>query len=199
VIDLLPRDPVRRGRAKLLLLAAFFALPVFGGYAAFLFDLAPGTKANYGELVAPRLLPAAALERLDGKPFSLQDLRGKWVLVQLDAGACDAWCERKLYFMRQIRTAQGKDAPRIERLWLLEGAQSPKPELLAAIEGTHVARLGAGRLAAEFPVVAGNGRPADHIYLIDPLGNLMMRFPREPDPTRMIRDLQRLLKYSQIG
>ncbi len=199
MIDLLPRDPVKRGRAKLLLLAAFFALPVFGGYAAYFFDLAPGAHSNYGELIAPRSLPATPLEGADGKTFRFADLRGKWVMVQIDAGACDPRCEKKLYYMRQIRTAQGKDTPRLERVWLLSDAQAPAAPLLAAIAGTHVARLGASRMAAEFPVAGENGNPADHIYLIDPLGNLMMRFPRDADPSRMIKDLQRLLKYSRIG
>ena len=62
--------------------------------------------------------------------------------------------------------------------------------LLAAIEGTHLSRGSPG----EFP-----GETRDHIYLVDPLGNLMMRFPRDPDPSKMLKDLQRLLKYSGIG
>lgn len=206
---LLPTDPVKRGRAKLLLLAAFFALPVLGGYLAFFLDLAPRTSANYGEFLPPKPLADAALERVGDKagdaPLRLASLRGKWVMVQFDTAACDSWCERKLYFMRQIRTAQGKDAPRIERLWLLtdDPGTSPAPmpaeRLMAAIEGTHVARVGRSRIPAEFPVAGEAGRTSDHIYLVDPLGNLMMRFPRDPDPTRMIRDLQKLLKYSSAG
>jgi hypothetical protein len=76
---------------------------------------------------------------------------------------------------------------RVERLWVLTDSGKPRPELLAAIEGTRLAALP----AKDFP-----GDPASHIYLVDPLGNLMMRFPHEPDPSRMIKDLQRLLKYS---
>ena len=69
-------------------------------------------------------------------------LKGKWVLVQFDGGACDAGCERKLYFMRQVRRAQGKEMQRVARLWLLTDAVQPRPELLAAIEGTVVAPRG---------------------------------------------------------
>jgi hypothetical protein len=69
-------------------------------------------------------------------------------------------------------------------------AAAPRPELLAAIEGTHLSRTSPG----EFP-----GERSDHIYLVDPLGNLMMRFPREPDPSKMLKDLQRLLRYSGVG
>ena len=109
------------------------------------------------------------------------------MLVSADAAACDAYCEKKLYFMRQVRRAQGKNMDRIERLWLVSGPGAPRPALLAAIEGTRRARL-------EDPAFT-----ADHIYLVDPLGNLMLRFPRDPDPSRMIKDLQRLLRYSRIG
>ncbi|MDF3010766.1 MAG: hypothetical protein K0S03_1562, partial [Burkholderiales bacterium] len=82
---------------------------------------------------------------------------------------------------------QGKDMERIERLWLVSDGGAPRAELLAAIEGTRV-------IALEDPAFT-----PDHIYLVDPLGNLMLRFPREPDPSRIIRDLQRLLRYSRIG
>ena len=162
---------------KLVLIGLVCAAPLVLGTAAFLLGWAPGKTANYGELIEPRPL---ALE-------PLAPLRGKWVLVSADAAGCDAYCERKLYFMRQVRRAQGKEMDRVARLWLVSGAGEPRPELLAAIEGTRVARLADPSIARE------------HIYLVDPLGNLMLRFPRDPDPSRMIRDLQRLLKYSRIG
>ena len=84
---------------------------------------------------------------------------------------------------------------RVERLWVVTDAVPPRPELLVAIEGTVVA-IQNGALAASFPA---EGSVTEHIYLVDPLGNLMMRFPREPDPARVIKDLQRLLKVSGFG
>ena len=98
--------------------------------------------------------------------------------------------------MRQLRVAQGKDMDRVERVWVLTDGGAPRPALMAAIDGTRVVRSSGASVAATFPAVR---RTADHIYLIDPLGNLMLRFPRDPDPSRMLKDLQRLLKYSQIG
>jgi hypothetical protein len=178
-------EPARRGRAKLALLAAAFALPVVLAALAYVFDWAPGTTANYGELVTPP-------RPLGGPPFDA--LRGKWVLVSFDAAACDAYCERKLYFMRQVRRAQGKDQDRVERLWVLTDDGRPRAQLLAAIEGTRVERNVA--LAARFPAAASH---ADHLYVVDPLGNLIMRYPRDPDPSRMLKDLQRLLRLSQVG
>ena len=175
----------RRGRVKLALLGAFFALPFVLAPLAYWLDWAPGATSNYGELITPA-------RPLGGAP--LEALRGKWVLVSFDAAACDAYCEKKLYFMRQVRRAQGKDQDRVARLWLLTDAGRPRGELLNAIEGTRVERAGA--LPTQFPAMA---TPADHIYVIDPLGNLMLRFPREPDPSRMLKDLQRLLSVSKIG
>ena len=171
-------------RIKLALIGAACAAPFVLGTAAYLLDWAPGKPANYGELIAPRPLAGPPLEAL----------RGKWVLVSFDAAACDAYCERKLYFMRQIRTAQHKDAGRVERLWVLTDAGKPRAELLAAIEGTRLAAYKDTAAARDFP-----GNVADHVYLIDPLGNLMLRFPRDADPRKMHKDLARLLRASRIG
>ena len=167
-------------RVKLIGIFLVCASPFLLGSAVWYFGWGTGSRGNYGELIPPRTISGAPLE----------DLRGKWVLVSFDASACDAYCERKLYYMRQLRTAQGKEQARVERLWVLTDAGTPRPELLAAIEGTRVSRT----RPQGFP-----GNPVDHLYLVDPHGNLMMRFPRDPDPSKMLKDLQRLLKYSSIG
>lgn len=162
-------------RLKLGLVFLACAAPFVLGWAAYYFGWGAGSSGNYGELIPPRAVAGP-----------LAPLKGKWVLVTFDAAACDAACEKKLYVVRQVRRAQGKEAERIERLWVVTDAATPKPELVAAIEGSHLA---AGPLDFQ----------GDGIYLVDPLGNLMMRFPREPDPKKMIKDLQRLLKYSRFG
>ena len=180
-------DKKKRGRIKLALLGLFFLLPVGASYLIWGLDLAPGTAGNYGTLLRPQqvALPATG------------ELKGKWVLVQFDGGACDAGCERKLYFMRQVRRAQNREMQRVARLWLLTDKAKPSAELLQAIEGTVVApRAGIDAANGAFPA---EGSVTDHIYLVDPLGNLMMRFPRDPDPARVIKDLQRLLKASSFG
>jgi hypothetical protein len=172
---------VKGARLKLAALGLFFAAPFALAWLAWSLDWAPGATSNYGELITPpRPIPGAPLGAL----------RGKWVLVTFDAAGCDAYCEQKLYFMRQVRRAQGKDMDRVERLWVLTTSSKPRPELLDAIEGTRIGRME----PAGFP-----GDPSEHIYLVDPLGNLMMHFPRDPDPSRMLKDLQRLLKTSRLG
>jgi hypothetical protein len=166
-------------RNKVLLIGLVCIAPLVLGTLAWYFKWGVGSAGNYGELLPPRPLAGAPFERL----------RGKWLLVAFDAPACDAWCEKKLYYLRQVRRAQGKNMDKVERVWLLSAEGRPRAELLPAIEGTIVEP--AGKAAEAFP-----GERRDHIYLVDPLGNLMMRFPRDADPSRMLKDVQRLLRVA---
>ena len=169
-------------RNKVLLIGLVCIAPLVLGTLAWYFKWGVGSAGNYGELLPPRPLAGGPFERL----------RGKWLLVAIDSPACDAWCEKKLYYLRQVRRAQGKNMDKVERVWLLTGEGRPRAELLQAIEGTLIER--AGESAAPFP-----GAHADHIYVVDPLGNLMMRYPRDADPSRMLKDLQRLLRVAGSG
>jgi hypothetical protein len=187
--------PVKRtSRAALWLIIALTAAPVVASYLLF-YVWPPEDTVNYGVLIEPRALPDPPLADGAGAPFRLSQLRGKWVLVSLDGGRCEAYCERKLLYMRQLRLTQGKNMERIERLWLVTGDAPARGAAALAAEGTWVARADA-ELARAFPAPVSS---SDHLYLVDPLGNLMMRFPRDPDPRRMIKDLARLLKASQVG
>lgn len=169
--------------------------PVAASYLIYFF-WPPSRTVNYGELVEPRRVPDARLALADGTPFQLSSLRGKWVLVMVDSAACDAYCEKKLYFMRQVRLAQGKEMERVERAFLINDSATTSPDRLAPYAGTWLIRAAGHDILALFPA---RGPRSAHIYLIDPLGNLMMRYPPHPDPRRMIKDLQRLLKASRIG
>lgn len=170
-------------RLKLGLIAAVCAAPIVLGTLVYWLGWGTGAAGNYGELIEPRPLSSPELAAL----------RGKWVMVTFDAAACDARCERKLFLVRQTRKAQGPEQDRIERLWVITDRAQPGALLLAAIEGTRLVQASPG-LVAQFP-----GTPQEHVYLVDPLGNLMLRFPTDPDPSKVIKDLQRLLKYSRIG
>jgi len=188
-----PEAARRRGR---LIAAAIFAVCAFPLAAALIayFAFPPAGRTNYGELVAPQALPPVQLERLDGRGFALADLKGRWVMLQVDAAECGQPCQEKLFNMRQSRLAQGDNAGRIERVWLVAGDRAPPAGLARLYEGVVLART-APELLAALP----GAEVRDHIYLIDPLGNLMLRFPQHADPKRMIKDLQRLLKYSGTG
>jgi hypothetical protein len=172
---------------------AVCAAPVVASFVAY-YWLRPSGHVNYGELLTPQPLPAATLTGLDGRPFGFADLKGSWVLVNVDGAACDERCRTKLVYMRQVRLAQGKNSERIERVWLVTDSALPNAGVLAEQEGLHVARAGASALLRAFPAAT---TPAAHIYVIDPLGNLMMRFPENADPQRMLKDVARLLRHSQ--
>lgn len=177
-------------------MAAIFAvcaIPLSAALVAYFF-WPPSGRTNYGELIDPRPLPAIPLTLLDGKSISLADLKGRWVMIQADGAGCGAACQAKLFNMRQVRLAQGRNMDRVERVWLLLDAGRPSPEIASLYEGAIVARA-APALVAALP--AADAR--DHVYLVDPRGNLMLRFPKDADPKRMIKDLERLLKYSSIG
>ena len=161
-------EGVRRARLKLALIGLFFALPFVLAWTAYRLHWTPGSTGNYGELVQPpRQVPAGGLAELDGKPFSLRSLRGKWVMLQFDTATCDAYCERKLYFMRQLRVAQGKDMDRVERIWGLKGGGTARPGLLKGIGGSHLGGAGDGSGAGGVP---GGGGAEEQNDVVGPRG-----------------------------
>ncbi len=183
---------VKTNRIKLLLLIWLFALPVAASYLAY-HVWQPAARKNYGELVRQVDVRVSGVG-LGGQPMDVARLRGKWVMVYVGGGECPKSCRDLLYFMRQTRTAQGKEMGRIERLWLLTDDVAPAAELQAYHAGLHYLK------SAVSPVsqFAGSETGA-YLYMIDPLGHLMMRWPQNPDPSRMIKDIRLLLKASQIG
>lgn len=179
---------------SLWLLIAVCIAPVAASYIAFYF-WQPSGHVNYGELLEPRPLPAAGLRLVDGAPLDWQQLRGKWVFAMIDSGNCDANCQQKLLFMRQVRLTQGKELERIERAWLISDDATPVAAITTAYQGTLLIRAAGSELIKAFPAPRVQ---TDHIYVIDPLGNLMMRYPRDADPRRMVKDIARLLKHSKV-
>jgi hypothetical protein len=181
----------RRNRRTLILLALVTIAPVIASYAAY-YWFPRDKQANYGELLPVGPAPELAGVTPGGAPFRLSELRGRWVLVVAVPGACDRACAQALYATRQARTIQGREMERVARLLLVtdDGA------LPAALASEHpdlvTARVAPGTLAA-WP--AGD----DRVYLIDPLGNLVLAYPRDPDIKAMAKDLTRLLKASRIG
>lgn len=182
-------------RIKLIMLFAVFAAPLVAAYLAY-YGLRPAGHSNYGDLFKATPLQQTEGKTLDGHPFNLDALHGEWVMVHVGPAHCDADCARQLFLMRQVRIAQGKEQSRIERLWVVTDGGMPDAALLQAHSGMHVWRPAAADFVAQFPAAQNR---ADHIYLVDPLGNLMLRFPAQPDFKGMMKDLKLLLKASQIG
>jgi len=193
-------------RRKLLLLASLFVLPMLVAYALYYSGWRPETVHPHGELVQPaRPVADAALVLLDGKPIRFSELRGKWALITFSAAECLKPCERNLTKMRQIIAAQGKEADRLQSVLVVTDGKA-LDWLRYAIQDYPGMRAVVGppeavdALAREFTLPAGG--PLDNlnrVYLMDPLGNFMMSYPADADPTGMRKDLARLLRISRIG
>jgi cytochrome oxidase Cu insertion factor (SCO1/SenC/PrrC family) len=174
---------------------AVFAAPIVASYLVFNF-WRPASTVNYGALLPPAPFPEAALQTVDGKAFQLAALKGKWVLLYASSGSCDQYCQTMLYDMRQVRLAQGKEQGRIERVWLIDDGAQPAAVIAGEHKGLWMVHAQGSSLLSHLAPAAGS---RDHIYIVDPQGNLMMRYPKDPDPRQMSKDLQRLLKVSQVG
>ena len=192
-------DVKRRTNWTLFLVIAVAAAPIVLSYLTY-YVIKPQGRTNYGELIDPRQYPIPDLgaTTLDGKPASLQDYAGKWLMLQADVGSCAKPCADKLYWQRQLRLAQGKEMERVERVWLVLDDQPIATELIKQYDGTRILRVDPKKLAAWLPVPAG-GQLSEHMYMIDPLGNLMMRWPKDPDANKIKKDVIKLLKASSIG
>jgi cytochrome oxidase Cu insertion factor (SCO1/SenC/PrrC family) len=188
-----------KGRWKLFAVIAVCAAPMIASYLTY-YVIKPQSRTNYGALIDPRVYPIPALgaTTLDGKPIALDAYKGKWMMVQVNDADCQEPCKKRLYDMRQLRLAQGKDMDRIERTWLITDDKPLETIVIREYDGTHMLRVKPDVLKAWLPVEQGT-TPSDHIYLIDPLGNLMMRFPKDADPNKIKKDLSKLLKASSIG
>jgi hypothetical protein len=183
----------RKLRLQLLLVIAMFAAPVIAAYLSYRF-WPPQARMNYGELLPVTPLADETLKTAQGKEFRPSALMGKWILLHVDSARCEADCESKLVTMRQVRLALGKDQDRVERAWLIDDDAAVRAELEAKYPGTHFVRGGGSALLRQL-----DGGARDHLYVVDPLGNLMMRYPKTPDTKRLLRDLSRLMKVSQVG
>ena len=189
----------RWGRVKMLLVWAVCAAPVVASYFAY-YVVRPEGRTNYGVLISPpRPMPAgpaASWTDAQGKAVTPASLKGQWLLIAVAGGACDARCEQHLYEQRQLREMLGRDKDRLDRVWLVNDAAPVRDALLPAMKDAWVLRVDPdtlrGWLAPE------PGQPVEsHLYLVDPRGDWMMRFPADANPSRVKKDLVKLLKASE--
>ena len=190
----------RTGRGRWQMLAVFLicAAPVVASYFTY-YVVRPEGRRNYGELIEPqRPLPDQPGTSLSGQISSLKALQGQWLLLSVGGGACDEACERHLYLQRQLREGLGKDRDRVDWVWLIAD-QAPVPDkLLPALRGATVLRVSPENLSTWLQP-ADQHQLAEHLYLVDPMGNWMLRFPARLDlagAANAKRDLERLLRAS---
>lgn len=191
-------NDIRKGRRTLLWLALVFLGPMAVAMLMYFtgFQWRPEGSTEHGILYQPaRPLPDFSMALLSEKGGAAT-LRGKWTLIYVESGNCAADCRQALVEMRQVRRALGRDMDRVQRL-LLQPAAAPEQ---AFLETEHPG-IGVPGNPAEIPgllEIIGESHAGD-IFLADPLGNLVMRYPAGTGMKGMHQDLQRLLKISTIG
>jgi cytochrome oxidase Cu insertion factor (SCO1/SenC/PrrC family) len=198
--DVPPTNRQSSGRWKLFAIIGVCAFPLVASYFTY-YVIKPQARTNYGDFIDYVTHPIPAdlnTTTLDGTPLALKALEGKWIMLTVDGGACAEACSKKLYDTRQLRVAQGRERDRIERVWLITDKVPLETLLIREFDGTVMLRAQADAVAKWLPAETG-ATAADHIYLIDPLGRLMMRFPKDSDPNLIKKDLGKLLKASSIG
>ena len=189
----------RSGRWQMLGLLLVCAAPVIASYFTY-YVLRPEGRRNFGELIEPqRALPAqAAATALDGTAHTLGELRGQWLLVSVAPGACDDGCRNNLYLQRQLRETMGREKERLDWVWLVSDGAVPPAEIAPGLQGATVRRVDAATLATWLQPAPGHTLE-EHLYVVDPQGHWMMRFPARLDragAAKAKRDLDRLLRAS---
>ena len=187
-----------QGRWKMVFVLLCCAAPVVASYFTY-YVVRPESRSVYGELIDPqRPLPNIEAKLPDGRALRLPSLKGQWLLLSVADAGCDALCEQQLYLQRQLRESLGREKDRMDRVWLVSDA-APVPERLNnGLHGATVLRVPADQLAKWLAPMPGHSL-AEHLYVVDPMGNWMMRFPARMDAAgagRAKRDLDRLLRAS---
>ena len=187
------------GRMQMALILLVCAAPVIASYWAFYVARPSGGDAAYGTLIQPSVaIPDAVASDLHGGSVPLRSLKGQWLLVVVGSAACDADCEQRLLLQRQLREMLGRERDRIDKVWLVTDEAAPSPELrkaMAAPPPVTVLRVPRALVEAWLKPASGQALE-DHLYLVDPMGEWMMRMPAAPDPSKVKRDLERLLRAS---
>ena len=186
------------GRLKMLLVVLVCAAPVIASYVTY-YVIRPESRRNYGELITPpKGMPQTELRDLQGGKQPMSGLQGQWLLVTVAGGACDEACQKNLYFQRQLREVLGKDKDRLDRVWLINDDAPVAPSLLPALSQSLALRMEPAALQSWLSAAPGQALQ-DHLYVVDPMGHWMMRFPAHMDvnsASKAKRDLERLMRAS---
>jgi len=188
----------RQGRWKMLVVLLICASPVIASYFTY-YVVRPEGRRNYGALINPQQpLPDLVGVSPEGTTTNLRALKGQWLLVSVSSATCDDTCARHLYLQRQLREGLGKEKDRVDWVWLVSDTAPLADALKPALKDATVLRVPAAELAQWLAPQEGHALP-EHLYLVDPLGNWMMRFPphvQAEDAPRIKRDLERVLRAS---
>ena len=159
----------------------------------------PATLNSYGFLFRPALaLPELAFD--GGEARVLADFRGEWVYLVVGDGYCDQACERNIYKAQQVRWTQGEHLEITNSVFVLPFDRADQSELLSAkYTGTQFYMADRAELSSIVEVLhqawteSIDGKWSDAVYLLDPVGQALLAYPIDADPSKMKEDLDRLL------
>lgn len=189
--------PPPSGRWKLLAIVVLCSLPVIASYFAY-FMVKPQGKAGFGELILPirPVGPQTSLS-LDGKSQALATLKGQWLLVTVGPGSCAPDCQQRLFLQRQLRETLGKGKERVDWVWLIPDDTPVDPSMQKPLGDAVVLRVQPA--AVEEWLGVPLAQAVNFLFVVDPMGNTMMRFPSKFDgagASKARRDLDQLLRAS---
>lgn len=201
---------LNKGRITIILVFLTCALPIVAAFYLYFFNKPDGTN-NYGTILDPQVdVSTDVFKNINGDDFTMKQVADKWVLIQVINSECDEVCQNTMYFQRQARASKGKEQGRIERVVFVTDDGPLETLLLRQFPDVHFVRANEAQLKSWLPLeqgIVGNkgsadiGTVRDHVFVADPLGHVMMRFP--PNNTlqfdKFRKDVSRLLWASNIG
>lgn len=204
--------PAKLNKSRITILLVFLtcALPIVAAFYLYFFNKPDGTN-NYGTILDPQVnVSTDVFKNINGDDFSMKQVADKWVLIQVINSDCDEVCQNTMYFQRQARASKGKEQGRIERVVFVTDNGPLETLLLRQFPDVHFVRASEDQIKSWLPLeqgIVGNkgsadiGTVRDHVFVADPLGHVMMRFP--PNNTlqfdKFRKDISRLLWASNIG
>lgn len=199
----------RKNRFLLLLLLASFVIPFVVGDLAYRLGWYKGGQTNHGQLIEPPVA-FADLKATDAAAVPLGDgfVGKEWWLVYVLPADCDQACRNRLFQMRQVRVALGKESDRVRQVLIQTGTPSAETEALIAAEFSGFARIQAEAAVLDEALLRSGPKAAEagRLYVMDPMGWLMLSYEPEPDEAASVvkaedifNDLKKLLKASRIG
>ncbi|VAW65533.1 hypothetical protein MNBD_GAMMA11-1669 [hydrothermal vent metagenome] len=189
-----------RSNATLWLLVAFFIIPVIAAWLYFFMGARPDTNNN-GELIVPIIdIESLKLTDKSGTLLSRKALTPKWRLYYFVGSHCNKDCELSLYNMRQMNIALGKNSDRVEHaIAFLNSPDSAFNTLTASEHQQAIKVFSQAENISALLKLEGATSETQSIYLVDPLGNIMMRFSKDLSPRLILKDINKLLKISRVG
>jgi hypothetical protein len=186
------------GRLRMLLVLLVCAAPVIASYLTY-YVVRPQSLRSFGELILPvAAMPDMQAKDLKGQTVALSSLKKQWLLVSVAGGACPAECQQNLFLQRQTRAALGRERDRTDWVWLVTDDAPLDAALLVGLQDAIVLRVPQAEVSQWLKPQAAS-KLEDHLYLVDPNGDWMMRFPAHlqiDQAPKMRKDWDRLLRAS---